>query len=60
MIPFYFCQNNEPVINFTTGYMRSRIEAFSKNRIDALYPTKIMQTKWPQMLDKYWDERDTP
>ena len=60
MIPLYFCQNNEPVFNFTTDDMRSKLEEFSKNRMDALYLTEIMRTKWLKMMDKYWDEIDTP
>ena len=60
MIPLYLYQNNEPVINFTTDDMISKLESFSKNRTDALDLTKIMRTKWLKMLDKYWDERDTP
>ena len=38
MIPVDFCQNNEPVINFTTDDMRSKFEVLSK-KTDALYRT---------------------
>ena len=40
----YFYQNNEPVSNFTTDDMISEFEAFSKNRMDALYLNESMKT----------------
>ena len=40
MIPVNFCQNKDNVIKFTTDDMRSKLEAFSKNKIDAIYLTK--------------------
>ena len=60
MIPVYFCQNNYHVINFTTDDRRSRFEPFSKNKINELYQTEIMQTEWLQTLYKYWYGVDTP
>ena len=60
MILVYFCQNNSHVINFTTDDRRSKFEPFSKNKINELYQTKIMQTEWLQTLYEYWDRGDTP
>ena len=40
MMPVDFCQNNEPVINFTTDDMRTKTEVFSKNKMNALYLTE--------------------
>ena len=40
--------------------MTPKFELFSKNEMNNLYQTEIMQTYWLQMLDKYRDERDTP
>ena len=43
MMPIDCCKNNDNVINFTTDDIISRFEAFSKNKVDALYLTKIMR-----------------
>ena len=42
IIPVDLCQNNEPVINFTTDEIRSKFEVFSKYKMDELYITEIM------------------
>ena len=44
VIPVDFCQNNEPVVNFTTDDMTSNFEAFSNNNIDTLYISERMCT----------------
>ena len=59
MIPLDFCQKNESVINFKTDDMTSKFELFSK-KMNNIYLTESMQTYWLQMLDEYWDEKDTP
>ena len=40
MVPVHFCQKNKPVVNFTTEVITYNFEAFSKNKMDALYPTE--------------------
>ena len=40
--------------------MISKFEQFSKNKINAIHLTKIMQTDQVHMLYEYWDEKDTP
>ena len=42
-IPVNFSRNNYHVINFTPDDMRSKFEAFSKKKMDALYLTESMQ-----------------
>ena len=51
MIPVNWSQNNDHVINFTPDDMRSNFESFSKNKMDALYLTEIIQKEWSQMMD---------
>ena len=60
MIPVYFCQNNDRVINFTTDDMISKFETFKKNKMDELYFYEIMRTEWLQMIYEFWYEGDTP
>ena len=43
IIPVNCYQNNYHVINFTPDDMRSKFEAFSKKKMDALYLTESMQ-----------------
>ena len=38
--------------------MRSKFEAFSKKKMDALYITESIQTEWIKTLEEYWDEVD--
>ena len=60
MIQDNLCQNNDHVINFTTNDMRSKFEAFSKNKLYALYRTESTRTEWIQNLYELWDEVDKP
>ena len=53
------CQTNKSIINFTTEDMTSKIEFFSKKKVNDLYLTKSILTDWLQMLDDNWDEKDT-
>ena len=39
--------------------MTSKFELFSKNKMNNLDLTEIVRTYWLQMLDDYWDEKDT-
>ena len=48
------------IINFKADDMTYRLDFFSKNKINHLYINEILRTDFPQMLDEYWDERDTP
>ena len=43
MIPLGNWQNNEHVINFITGDMRYKFEAFSNNKMNSLYLAESMQ-----------------
>ena len=60
MIPVDLCQNNEPVINSTTDDIRSNFEAFTMNRMYALYLTEGTRTEWLQRMDEYWNRVDKP
>ena len=51
MIPMDWCQTNKPIINFFAGDMTSKLN-FSKNKMDALYPTERMQICLLHMLDE--------
>ena len=60
MIPVGCCKNNSSIINFTTDDMTSKFELFSDNKMNNIYLTEIMQTDWLYILDRNWDEKDTP
>ena len=60
MIPVDCCQKNKPVFNFTDDYIKFRINAFSNNKMDALYLTESMQTYRLKMLDELRDEVHRP
>ena len=59
MIPVDFIKK-PTIINFTTDDMTSKFEFVSNKKINAPYLTESMQKYWPQMLDEYWHEGDTP
>ena len=40
--------------------MTSKLELFSRGKMNHLYLTESMLTYRLQMLDEYWDEKDTP
>ena len=48
MIPMDFCKKT--LIDFTTDDMTSNFEVFSKNKMDALYISEIIETDWMQTL----------
>ena len=54
-----FLSKNKSIVNFTIDDMTSKFDLFPKNKMKNLYLTEIMQIYWMQMLDEYWDEKDT-
>ena len=40
--------------------MTSKFEQFSQKKMNNIYLTEIIRTYWLQMLDEYFDEKDTP
>ena len=40
--------------------MAPKFELFAKKKMNNIYLTEIMRTYWIQMLDEYWDEKETP
>ena len=43
VIPYYYCQKNEFIVNFTTDDITSRFQLFSKIKIIHVYITESMQ-----------------
>ena len=58
--PSGFCQNNEPVINFTTDYIIPKFEVFTKNKIDELYLIESTIIEWIQIIYEFWYEVGKP